>query len=1222
MRKFSYLFAAILMSVLSLTGKAATTTEDFSGFTSADYFLHCTEGWYYNGAQGGALTTNATWPAGTTGVFFGTYNVNYLVTEAKAGKVSIQVGISSPVAAAASNANISVNLMSPRGGDIANGFTQESVIKEWKYGNGLSEDALLKFVTLEFDLDEDCYIGFTGNSVCLHEYTNTYEGGGNEGEGGGDWVVAESQDFNSVQSGHVNATGCSAKAGWPEGWFYLLNGNAGYKLQQDTAGVDGTACIKFNNNGSAPTVDKATTDACVLITSAKKGQVVVQIKANSSVYANNDARAYIVLYKMNQEGNTFTIGEQIQAYATLNAANPAISATNFVPVTFEIPEDCYIGFVGANFMLDNFENLIQSGGGGAATTVTDVETFNTITQNRTGSNDMTQANGWPEGWYVTGGCASITTQTYGGVDDSPCILTYTANAPTHALNNCYVVTYVHKGKVTIDVKAYSASAATSTNNFFRIKKMTKADDTFTPGEIIGSDICPISNAGINADGFTTLEWDIPEDMWIGISCAGARFDNVANTYEVAGGNFTVSGTVKNEAGEAVVGATVTLTGCEATTTAEDGSYSFVTPISGSASLKVTAPGYVNYSEDIDINSDMVKDVVLELQTSTLKIWLSTTTNDTRITTAKFTLFEGETETPVAGCENVTADEEGYYNFTVKGQLNPANYTLKGTATGYEDKVQTIYSVETYNGVSFNLGKTATGHIYLTNKTVRFTATVVNSDLEYLNNATVTLSYGETTRTATYVEDNQNYVITSLPAPELAGNTVVANCVVPGMKPIAPQTIEFDGGNINVNFMAIAYENTIVKGNITRSDDENAPVANATVALFDGENKVAEVTSNDEGAYTFTLTGAAAESYTLTATAPYFEEYTAEVTPNAEASKTVNFEMTPVMYTFTATVADKDEVAIPGAKVTLDGTELKTAENGNFVASIWAGDAADGATFTVVASAEGYAPETYELSFAEGEVEKSYAFTLSLQEYSFTVTVIDDFSFEPLADAIVKIADEKGNEQTVVNEGNGKFAAYWTSKTLPEGELTATISYPDYESQVITFDFTEQTAISEQVTLEQIIRTLTVTVLDSNNNDAPVLNARVNITVAGMDDFSEDAEPMGDGSYVFAAGAAAVKGLTMTATVIVPDAEPESFDFTLDEGNVEKTVKVLVSGVDAIFAGEQGAKNLAGKIYVNGDAQIFTIDGKLVRVVRTQSAQEVEGLQPGLYIVAGQKMIVK
>ena len=117
--------------------------------------------------------------------------------------------------------------------------------------------------------------------------------------------------------------------------------------------------------------------------------------------------------------------------------------------------------------------------------------------------------------------------------------------------------------------------------------------------------------------------------------------------------------------------------------------------------------------------------------------------------------------------------------------------------------------------------------------------------------------------------------------------------------------------------------------------------------------------------------------------------------------------------------------------------------------------------------------------------------------------------------------------------------------------------------------------------------------------------------------------MGDGSYVFAAGAAAVKGLTLTATVTAPDvAEPVSFQFNFDEGNVEKTVKVLVSGVDAIFAGEQGAKNLAGKIYVNGDAQIFTIDGKLVRVVHTQSAQEVEGLQPGLYIVAGQKMIVK
>ena len=872
----------------------------------------------------------------------------------------------------------------------------------------------------------------------------------------------------------------------------------------------------------------------------------------------------------------------------------------------------------------------------AETSVTDTENWNAMPANIYNT-DMRSNPNWPQGWYTLGSAWAFSTAS--NCVDGTTGLVWTSSASLDSASaTSYIITYAKKGTVSFMFKAQSPAILTNTNCHIILRGMTKTGDTtFELGDII-KELSPSTGGygDINNTDFTKVEFEIPEDMWIGLNAARFYVDNYENTYLADGGGdveiptYTVSGTVKNRDGNAIVGATVTLTGCENAVTPEDGTFSFTDIKEGSTvTLTVSADNYNTYKEEFTVGADMNKDVVLSPTSSTIRFRFLDSLYDPfnieYLTNGTVTLYENGV--PVPGCENIRAGEEDYYSLTVEGSLASNGYTLKTSFPGYEDRDIPVYSTYKYNQYYFKYGEVytiTTPRITLKGKKVTFTAIVVNENSEYVTNAKITLKWGDQFRQANFVAESLTYVISDVDCPALAAaESVVATCEVPNMKPIADKVIDFKDENIFVQFEALPFEPTTLSGVVTRKDSENTTIAGATVQLYNGDTRIAATTTDAKGAYKLQFSTDKSGEYTIMTNADYYTMATASVNIESEAENTANIEMNPINYSFTATVADEDEVAIADAKVTLDGKELKPDAHGNFVGYVWAGDAANGGKFTVIASAKGYSPETYELTYGPNEVEKSYAFKLAPVQYSFTVTVINDMTFEPLDDAIVKITDDKGNEQTVVNEGNGKFAAYWSAETLPEGELTATISYPDFVSQSITFDFTEQTAISEQVSLEQIIRTLTVTVLDGNNNDAPVLNARVNITILGMEGYSEDADPMGDGTYVFAAGLADAKGLTLVATVTAPDvAEPISFQFNVDEGNVEKTVQVLVSGVDAIFAGEQGAKNLAGKIYVNGDAQIFTIDGKLVRVVRTQSAQEIEGLQPGLYIVAGQKMIVK
>ncbi len=982
----------------------------------------------------------------------------------------------------------------------------------------------------------------------------------------------------------------------PDGWTYTGG--------MMTVDIPASGGIRFTGYSSG---------VGYLVTAAKAGSVSISIAAPDPVIQSG---ASFKVCKMTANGSSYTAGEELVSYTKDQL--PADFLTGSV-VTFNLDEDCYIGITGAYVNVTKYENTTGGGGGGA--TVTVEENFNSPADSKSGDYAL-YASSLPNGWYLAGAIASnayrVSWRTSGGVDGSRCLrfsnMMYN-NGPASEMS--YIITKANAGTVTIYAKATSSTYVSDSRAYFGLYKMIdNGDGTFTPGDAIKT-FATLGAAGINATEFSPVTFDIEEDCFIGISANYCDIDNYSNTYTAAAITYTLSGKVTNEAGNAVVGATVSVPGCEAATTGQDGTYTIAAVPASEVTVTATAAGYKNYTATFEMTGDLTHDITLSQVESTLSLTCTNLSSGGSVTTATMSLFDGDT----AIAENVTINAEGRYVFTIKGELNPDGYTLRATAPWFQAYESTVKaSSASSHDIAFKYGEIATGLVYLTSQKVSFKATVLNEDQEYITNAIVKISYGTNNQTATNLHDG-TYVVNVVNAAVAADNECTVTCEVADMKPIAPQTIVFNGEDKEVTFLAIAYQPTYVKGTVLKADSEDV-VEGATVTLLNGTTSLGSATTDAAGKYNISFTGAVPETLTLFVQAPYYEDLESELTDiEREGVATANAELTPVMYTFSATVADKNNAAIEGAKVEIAGKALETAENGDFVAEIWAGDAADGATFSATASAPGYVPAVYAFSFTEEQTEIAYNFILEEQAYTFTANVISDYSSEPLDNATVEISSAAGEKMTVVNEGNGNYVFSCSGTDLPEGDFTVKVSCDLYETIESSFNFDEESNVFMQFALAEADRTLTVIVLDAAD-DKPLPGATVTV-FPGTEDVP--AEPTGTpGEFSCSMGAVFTNGIEIPVLVSAPGYDDQKFTFSFgDSESYEKTVKMsLVGGIDSILANGQGATNVAGKIYVNGEARIFSIDGKLIRVVRTQAAEEVTGLQPGIYLVQGQKMIVK
>lgn len=826
----------------------------------------------------------------------------------------------------------------------------------------------------------------------------------------------------------------------------------------------------------------------------------------------------------------------------------------------------------------------------------------------------------PEGWYISG----TVTSTPGAMAWTNGYIKFQG---TNTGQNSYLITYAQPDYVSIDIQAGNSRYVTDSRYYLGLYYMTQNEDgTFTVGEPIKTfATLQEANENVSADSWQKVEFTIPRAGFIGFKGVGVNLDNYVNRYTITAA-YDLEGTVKNEAGQPIVGATVTATNCQPVETAENGSFLIEGAPELPMTIKVEAEGYQTYTTNEftpSADTEPFEITLSEVESTAMVRFMdnSSAIGSTKTwTTGTVTLLKGTT--PVEGNENVEANQDGYYVFTVVGSINETDeYSLVANFPYYD----TLTSP-----VTFTQGETVSNQIiYLNNNAKRVTLTVYVKDGENnLNNATVSTSYTNhqgANPTFTYDETTGAYVSSEIYGPRAADNEYTVSASAPNYK-AQTDDITFNGESKTVTFALIKYSPTTVSGTVTNSLTEDA-VAGATVTLYNGDTAIAGATAitDAQGAYSISFEGAVPETIKMTVTANYYEDFEINLDGLVrEGSMVQDVELEPEMITLTVTVANTESVAIEDAVVTVNGEAMTQDEDGDYTAAFWMGELVELGECTVVASATGYVSQTepfvYQMADENGEIKID--FKLEEKQYTYTATVTDEED-EALADATVTIKDAEGNAVEVVNEGNGKFVYSAGYFTVPAGEFTVTVSAPYYETETGTFSFDmtaeEGDEIAETFALEATVYTYTLTVVDSED-ESPIANATVTI-ING--DEEETAEYTADGVYVFEATAADAEGVTYAVEVKAEGYETATTTFSFEDGDAEATIALKVAtAVDRIFATGAEAANIGGKIYVNGEAQIFTIDGRLVRVVNFSEPTEVEGLLPGLYIVAGQKMYVK
>lgn len=1083
------------------------------------------------------------------------------------------------------------------------------------------------------DLPEDGYICISGCNCYVDDYLNEFAtgGGDNPGPGEGEWVVSSSEDFNTIGAGSGDHS--FDPKGLPVGWYGLgAITSSNYRGSWPaTVGVDGTPCLKLANNNYYPDRPTTSKEMIYLITYARAGKVSLMVKAESATYVNDASRrAYLGLYTVNGEPENFTIGDQLAFYDgdfKTVPAEPTISADGFSKVEFDVATDGWIAIAVNHFYIDNYENLVQEQGG-ATITVTDEQDFNNVGENCNDSK-ITVAN-LPTGWYGIGDWAtniySGAWRLTNGVDGTPCISFKKNTLNTTNLSAAsYLVTYVHAGTVSFMLKPQSATYVDDYRAFLGIRKVTGEPGSFELGEEIAFydrlNKVPAEPA-VNADGFSKVEFTVEEDGWIAITSNMTYFDNFRNTYEqsVASG-YMVSGTVKDEDGNALAGVKVSLSTCPDTTTAEDGSFSFSNVSGNYLNLSVTADGYQNYTETFNVDADKTVDVVLQSTVSTLTVTASDYNNS--VTTAVFSLYDGET--PVI--ENVTANEDGKYVFTLKGVLNPEGYTLKGKAPYFNAYECTVKVNDRYSSYPYLVyGESVNGTAYLSEHKLTLVATVVDDEQNYVTDATLSFSYPEDAG-ATYVRNaiNNNdgtYTFNEIRASIAADKACIVTCSVPDMKAIEPAEVTFNDESQTVTFTAQHYAPTVITGKVTNATN-GEPLSHAVVTVSEGDDMSAMpeyIEVDNEGNYSFTITKFDT-TYTIMAGAECYKDAEPVIISeiNREETITRNFALEPLMYTFTATVANTASEAIADATVTLNGRELAKDEHGNFVASVWAGDAREVGEYTAVASAEGYTSKEYKFDFSAGE-DVVYAFVLEQERfYTIAGTLSDAMTGEPIASEFVMLLKNGTMDVQTMTDADGKFSFTVNDASIKYSLMPSAEGYNELDSPIDVPELIADGTVTVDIQIQPTLYTFTATV--KSENGTPVTDATVIITDENGKEYS--VENKNDGTYVYVCAENNMVFGEYTVTITSEGFDPfsDTIEFEMNGYNVEKTFSLTPLGIASLFAGQQGAVNANGKIYVNGNVRIFSVNGMLVRAVSTQEPVEVE-LEPGIYVVEGQKMMVK
>ena len=701
----------------------------------------------------------------------------------------------------------------------------------------------------------------------------------------------------------------------------------------------------------------------------------------------------------------------------------------------------------------------------SAATATDTQTFDNL--GWTGSYEKAGSTKCPlpDGWYMMydNDLATPDANTSKPRSGKYCV----AQTGIYPQRDGYAATLIIPAKAGT-VSAWALAYGYSQYVSVKFYKMTQTGTgTFSYGTELAS--YTYSNGDITST-YKELSATLDEDGYVGLKFCCVYIDDISNTYEVPATTHAVSGTVKDANGAALSGATVTLTpGSYSATTDANGAFAFADVPEGEYTATASLAGYTSASTPISVAAD-VTGVALTLSpvvttVSGIITKYNSDSSTSPLANATVVLRERTSQAEVA---STVSGADGSFSISITGAIAAdGKYQLVPTHAyykfAYECQNVTLTEGQTTSDVSITLDPIKRKYVF----TVTDAATA-----EPINDATVTVSADDAAPTAATYTYNGTYTYSG-EAEWIAGITSFSATIAREGYKRQTTTFTFDDEPLAIALQP--YAATVFSGEVSDSDAEIlVPLANVCLYAYnegtDNYTLVGTTVTDEEGAFTLSLSGEVVSTYKLTVTCEHYRDFELIIeNVEREGSYYRICDLTPIYYTYTFTINDAQTgEAVP----TADAEVTVTAPDGHFttVVNVGAGtwslveaeyDLSD-QEYVLHATIPGYEPLEYSFTI-EGE-ETTETLTVDPIMYTFTATVADLDTDLAIADAVITI----GNE-ALQPDAEGIYTYAVRALDYEAGtELTATATAEKYENAEFTFTFSaEQPTVNHAFLLKHV-----------------------------------------------------------------------------------------------------------------------------------------------------------
>ena len=406
------------------------------------------------------------------------------------------------------------------------------------------------------------------------------------------------------------------------------------------------------------------------------------------------------------------------------------------------------------------------------------------------------------------------------------------------------------------------------------------------------------------------------------------------------------------------------------------------------------------------------------------------------------------------------------------------------------------------------------------------------------------------------------------------------------------------------------------------NEKGEAVASAYIILASADGVEYYSETDAEGAFSMDVIKYGKE-YTLTVSHPSYDAYTHPETISLADGNISGLAITLTKtYTFSGVVTDAETHApIAGVEIYVSNPESgadvmtgTTDENGAFDLKF-----KQLGTYNVLFKAVGYDMVSYEGTQFEGDMVGT-AVEMQQTVYTFSGVVTDAETKAPIKGVEVYVSDPASGADvmTGTTDENGAFALKF-KQLGTYNVLFKAAGYDMVSSEEVPFEGNFDTTVEMQKT----VRTFSGTVTDAESHAAI---AGASVALYKGEDKVAEATTGADGSFEIK-----VKDLAVFSLVVKAEGyEDFTFDtIDLTEGDMTGTPIELAkdnSGVGMLTADGLRVYGTVGAVVVESATEatvrVYNAAGSLVRRADVAGKTRIEGLQRGVYIVNGVKVIVK